>query len=82
MRAGMSESKYRKEVIASQKKIARIVYGQLGPLSERELAMLRSYQNDTQRRRYTSAIYGLHAGRVAWMEYLKWLRRKEKEERK
>lgn len=59
---------------------AREVYDDLGPLSEPEMKRLRNMGEDYTRRGYIRSIYGRYAGDVAWMEYLKWLKRQEQKE--
>jgi hypothetical protein len=78
----VTESK--KQRIAREERAAyyRSMYKELGPLSEGEMVRLRILASDQQRRRYLWSIYGKFPGQVAWMEYLKWLRKKEREEAK
>lgn len=57
---------------------ARRIYLQLGALSNTEMIRMRAMDKDYARRSYLHTIYGRYAGQVAWMEYLKWLRRQER----
>lgn len=78
----MGDSKRTRKAREERAVYHRAVYQELGPLSEGEMVRLRALSSDAARRTYIRSIYSKFPGQIAWMEYLKWLRKKEREEAK
>lgn len=76
----MTESKRTRRAREERAILYRTQYQELGPLSEDEMVRLRVLSSDGARRTYLRSIYSKFPGQIAWMEYLKWLRKKEREE--